>query len=183
MRICVFLGSQKGNRPEYAEQARKLGRYLANSNIGLTYGGATVGLMGELAKSATESGGEVLGVIPHRLADLEIAAEFISDLRYVDTLEQRELLMFESSDAFIALPGGVGTLEEFFTAYTWNILRYHNKPVGLLNTCGYYDKFLELLDFQRAEGFIPTRWLDMLIVEEDIETLVKTLQTAAIEHS
>lgn len=178
MRICVFLGSQNGNRPEYAEQARNLGRYLANSNIGLTYGGATAGLMGELAKAATEAGGDVLGVIPRRIADLEIAAEFITDLRHVDTLEQRERLMFESSDAFIALPGGAGTLEEFFTAYTWNILKYHNKPLGLLNTCGYYDKLFELLRFQRDEGFIPQHWLDMLILEEDIDTLVNALQVA-----
>lgn len=183
MRICVFLGSQKGRRPEYTEQARKLGHCLAKSNIGLTYGGASVGLMGELARAAADAGGEVVGVIPHRLAKLEIAAEFISDLRFVDTLEERKRLMFELSDAFVALPGGVGTLEELFTAHTWNILRYHDKPVGLLNTRGYYDNLFRLLHFQRAEGFIPRNWLDSLILEEDVEKLIEALRTAADEHT
>ncbi len=179
MRICVFLGSKHGNRPEYAEQARKLGNFLAHSNIGLVYGGASVGLMGEVAKAAVDAGGEVIGVIPHRIAELEIAAQFITDLKFVDTLEERERLMFEFSNGFIALPGGVGTLEEFFTAYTWNILKYHDKPVGLLNTCGYYDRLLEMLQFQCNEGFIPSTWLDPLLIEENAEVLVSKIQNAA----
>ncbi len=179
MRICVFLGSKFGNRPEYAQQAKLLGEYLATSNIGLVYGGASVGLMGEVARSAIAAGGEVIGVIPHRIADLEIAADFISDLRYVDTLEERERLMFEHSDAFIALPGGVGTLEELFTAVTWNILKYHDKPVGLLNTCNYYDRLFDMLKFQCAEGFIPNNWLEPLVLEENIEILVEKLTCGA----
>ncbi len=178
MRICVFLGSQRGNRPEYSEQAQYLGRYLAESGIGLVYGGASVGLMGDLARAAMDAGGEVIGVIPHRIAELEIGAEFITDLRYVETLEERENLMFELSDGFIAIPGGVGTLEELFTAFTWNVLRYHGKPVGLLNTDGYYDRLLELLRFQCDEGFIPAYWLGFLIVEEDVEALVGSIRSS-----
>ena len=176
MRICVFLGSKPGKRPQYLEQAKRLAKYLADSNIGLVYGGASIGLMGEVAKTAMDAGGEVIGVIPHRLAEFEIAADFITELTLVDTLEEREKLMFELSDGFIALPGGVGTLEEFFTALTWNVLKYHSKPIGLLNTCGYYNKLLELLDFQCKEGFIPRNWLEPLIVDESVEMLVDSIR-------
>ena len=175
MRICVFLGSKPGIRPEYTEQARQLGAHLANLNIGLVYGGASIGLMGEVAKAAVDACGEVIGVIPHRIADMEIAADFITDLRFVDTLEERERLMFEFSDAFVALPGGVGTLEEFFTAVTWNILKYHDKPVGLLNTCGYYDRLFDLLQYQCDEGFIPRNWLEPLVLEENVEPLIEKI--------
>jgi len=175
MRICVFLGSKKGLRPEYVDAAVYFGQCLARDNIGLVYGGASVGLMGEVARATVEAGGEVIGVIPHRIAELEIAADFIPDLHYVDTLEEREKLMFELSDGFVAIPGGVGTLEELFTALTWNILKYHNKPIGLLNTCGYYDKLMELLHFQSNEGFIPINWIDSLIVEEDVEALIRSV--------
>ena len=176
MRICVFLGSKPGKRPEYREQAKHLAKHLASLDIGLVYGGASIGLMGEVAKTAMDAGGEVIGVIPHRLADYEIAAEFITELKFVDTLEEREKLMFELSDGFIALPGGIGTLEEFFTVYTWNILKYHDKPLGLLNTCGYYDKLLEFFDFQREEGFIPRGWLESVIVDRSAETLVDAIR-------
>ncbi len=178
MRLCVFLGSKSGSRVQYGEQARYLGRHLAKSNIGLVYGGASVGLMGEVARASMAAGGEVIGVIPHRIAELEIAADFISELHYVETLEERENLMFNLSDGFIAIPGGVGTLEELFTAVTWNILKFHSKPVGLLNTCGYYDKLVELLDFQMAEGFIPRNWIDSLIIEADVEVLVNSVRAA-----
>ena len=141
-----------------------------------------IGLMGEVARAAVEVGGEVIGVIPNRIAELEIAADFIPDLRYVDTLEERENLMFELSDGFIAIPGGVGTLEELFTALTWNILKYHNKPIGLLNTCGYYDKLMELLNFQSDEGFIPTNSIDSLIVEEDVEALIRAVCVASTSY-
>ena len=171
MRICVFLGSKPGKRPEYTEQARQLGTHLANLNIGLVYGGASIGLMGEVAKAALDAGGEVIGVIPHRIADMEIAADFITDLKFVDTLEERERLMFEFSDAFV-LPGGV--LEEFFTA-TWNILKYHDKPVGLLNTCGYYDRLFDLLQYQCDEGFIPRNWLEPLVFEENVAPLIEQI--------
>jgi len=178
VRICVFLGSKFGNQPTYREQARKLGAHLAASKIGLVYGGASVGLMGEVARACIATDGEVIGVIPHRLAELEIAADFISEIKYVDTLEERERLMFNLSDGFVALPGGIGTLEEFFTAYTWNILQYHDKPIGLLNTCGYYDRLFELLDFQCQEGFIPADWLKPLILEENINMLIEKISSA-----
>ncbi len=178
MRICVFLGSKKGLRPQYSAQAKVLGQCLAEANIGLVYGGASVGLMGDVARAATAAGGEVIGVIPHRIAELEVAAEFIATLHYVDTLEEREKLMFNLSDGFIAIPGGVGTLEELFTAVTWNILQFHSKPIGLLNTCGYYDRLMALLDFQMNEGFIPPNWLNSLIIEENVETLVNAVRSA-----
>ena len=182
MRICVFLGSNKGGRPDYADAAIYFGQCLARDNIGLVYGGASVGLMGEVARATVEAGGEVIGVIPHRIAQLEIAADFIPDLRYVDTLEERENLMFELSDGFVAIPGGVGTLEELFTALTWNMLKYHNKPIGLLNTCGYYNKLMELLNFQGDEGFIATNWINSLIVEEDVETLIRAVCAASTSY-
>ena len=181
MRICVFLGSQKGELDEYTMQARYLGRHLAEKGIGLVYGGASIGLMGEAARAASDIDGEVIGIIPHRIAKVEIPAENITELRYVETLEERENIMFNLADGFIALPGGIGTLEEIFTALTWNLLGYHQdrhgneiyKPFGLLNTCGYYDGLQNFMQFQASQGFVSQTLVDSIIVSENVEHLVQ----------
>ncbi len=175
MRICIFLGSQKGQREQYIHAAQRMGRYLASKNIGIVYGGASIGLMGELARSASSANGEVIGIIPRVIVDIEIPESDVSEMHYVDTLEERERLMFSLSDGFIALPGGIGTLEELFTALVWNALKYHNKPIGLLNTCGYYDGLQEFLKFQNREGFVSDQILNSIIIEEEIEALVNSL--------
>ena len=175
MRICVFLGSQKGNRPEYVEAARAMGKYLASENIGLVYGGASIGLMGELARAATAAKGEVIGIIPNVITKIEIPASEITELIYVDTLEERETLMFNKSDAFIALPGGIGTLEEIYTVQSWNAMKFHDKTLGLLNISGYYNTFLQLLEHQCNEGFVSRKWIDNMIISNSVELLVDSL--------
>ena len=172
MQICVFLGSQLGQREQYQIDARKMGEYLASKNIGVVYGGASIGLMGELARSTSESGGTVTGVIPRRIMKFEIPESNVSEMLYVDTLEERENIMFERSAAFIALPGGFGTLEELFTVLVWNMLGYHNKPVGMLNSDGYYEPFRELINHQQREGFVSQAWVDSIIIRDDVESLV-----------
>ena len=183
MRLCVFLGSRIGLRPNYDSDARQLGRYLASSGIGLVYGGASIGLMGELARSCSDAGGEVIGVIPHRITKIEIPAEKITKLIYVETLAEREELMFSYSDGFIALPGGLGTLEELFTVLTWNALDYHDKPVGLLNSGGYYDQLLKFFEFQTGQGFVPPRWVESIIVENDVPSLVDRMVQSCTKNA
>ncbi len=175
MRICVFLGSKFGKRTQYLEAAKSMGEYLASKNIGVVYGGASIGLMGELAHAASNAGGEVIGVIPNNIAEIEIPPKTITRLIHTKTLAKREKIMFDLSDGFIALPGGIGTIEEVVTAMTWNALKYHNKPIGLLNTSGYFNKFVDLLQFQRDEGFLPQYGLDQLVVSNSIPTLVEEI--------
>ena len=153
-RICVFAGSSAGNRPEYLDAARALGRTLAARAIGVVYGGARVGLMGALADAAMAGGGRVTGVIPSALVAKEIAHEGLSDLRIVSSMHERKATMAELSDGFIALPGGCGTLEELFEVITWGQLGLHQKPCGLLNISGYYDGLLAFLDHAVAERFL-----------------------------
>ncbi len=172
MQICVFLGSHLGQLEQYGEDARKLGRYLASRDIGIVFGGASIGLMGELARAAISAGGTVTGVIPRQIAHVEIPESSVTELIYVDTLEERENIMFNRSDAFIALPGGFGTLEELFTVIVWNMLGYHNKAVGILDSGGYYASFRTMLDYQVEQGFVRKKWVDRLIVNDHIESLI-----------
>ncbi|MFM8552743.1 MAG: TIGR00730 family Rossman fold protein [Nitrospiraceae bacterium] len=162
-RICVFCGSREGARPVYAETARTLGGLLARDGIGLVYGGGGIGLMKVLADAVLDAGGTVTGVIPHALTVKEIAHPRVTDLRIVGSMHERKALMAELSDAFIALPGGYGTLEEFCEVVTWAQLGLHHKPCGLLNVAGFYDPLLAQLDRQVAEGFLSpaTRTLVM----------------------
>ncbi len=175
MQICVFLGSSPGQCEQYLADARKMGRYLASRNIGLVFGGASIGLMGELARAATEAGGTVTGVIPKQILNIEIPEESVSELIHVDTLAEREHIMFERSDAFIALPGGFGTLEELFTVLVWNMLQYHDKPVGMLNSAGYYEIFKQLLTHQQQQGFVSQGWVDSIVIRDDVESLVDSI--------
>ncbi len=153
-RVCVFCGSSDGSRPEYREAAVALGRQLGEARLGLVYGGAHVGLMGVLADSALASGGEVIGVIPRALAVSEVAHLHLTKLYVVETMHQRKAKMVKVSDAFVALPGGFGTLDEFFEVLTWFQLGIHRKPCLLVNTCGYFDSLLQFLDTAVEHGFL-----------------------------
>ena len=152
--VCVFCGSRPGVRPEYLELAAGVGRALAARSIAVVYGGASVGMMGSLADAALAAGGRVIGVIPRALVDREIAHGGLSELLVVDTLHQRKALMADRSDAFLALPGGVGTLDELFEIVTWRVLGLHQKPIGLLDAGGYYDRLSAVLDHMVGEGFL-----------------------------
>ena len=154
MRICVYAGSNPGADPAYAEAAAELARLLAGRGIGVVYGGGRVGLMGILADTALEAGGEVIGVIPQDLMDREIGHGGLTELHVVGSMHERKALMAELSDAFVALPGGAGTLEELIEVYTWSQLGLHAKPMGVLNVRGYYDGLAALLDHAVQEGFL-----------------------------
>jgi uncharacterized protein (TIGR00730 family) len=175
-RICVFCGSSPGARPDYAHAARQLGQGLATREIGLVYGGGRVGLMGEIANTVLDAGGEVIGVIPRELLDKEVAFTELSDLRVVPSMHERKALMVELSDGFVALPGGLGTFEEFLEVLAWAQLDIHQKPCGLLNVCGYYTKLMSFLDHAVNEQFIDWEHRSLLLVDENPETLLKKFE-------
>ena len=175
LRYCVFAGSNSGRQPIYAEAAAHLGRALADAGIGLVYGGASIGLMGVVADSARAHGGEVIGVIPESLVAKEVADTSIGDLRIVGSMHQRKALMAELSDGFIALPGGIGTLEELFEMWTWGQLGDHGKPCALLNVGGFYDGLSAFLDHVTTEAFLRPVHRGMLIVESDVDALLPAL--------
>lgn len=175
-RVCVFCGSSLGERPEYALAARQLGRVLASRNLGLVYGGASVGLMGEVANAVLQQGGEVIGVIPRALVQREIAHTGLSDLRIVGSMHERKALMADLSDGFIALPGGIGTLDELFEVLTWAQLGMHRKPCGLLNVCQYYRSLIDFLDYAVSQRFLKEQHHFMMIVDENPEALLKKLE-------
>lgn len=152
--VAVFCGSSMGVRPAYAEAARETGRLLASRGIATVYGGGDVGLMGALADAALDAGGRVVGVIPRALVDKEVAHRGVSELVVVESMHERKAVIAERADAFLALPGGLGTLDEFCEALTWSQLGIHRKPMGLLNTEGFYDPFLAMMDRMAELGFI-----------------------------
>jgi uncharacterized protein (TIGR00730 family) len=174
-RVCVFSGSSPGADIAYRAAACDLGHALAERGIELVYGGAHVGLMGALADAALESGGRVTGVIPQSLVDREIAHPGLSDLRIVGSMHERKAQMAELADAFVALPGGVGTLEELFEVYTWNQLGLHAKPLGLFNVRGYFDGLARFLDHAVEERFVTRAHRAMLLVGEDLAGLLDGL--------
>jgi hypothetical protein len=175
-RICVFCGSSPGARPAYAEATEAVGRLLVRERIGLVYGGAHVGLMGLLADTVLAAGGEATGVIPRALVDKEIAHTGLTDLRVVGSMHERKALMAELSDAFVALPGGLGTLEELFEIYTWAQLGLHSKPCALLDVEGYYSGVARFLDHAVAERFVRMEHREMLIVERSPDALLERLR-------
>ena len=162
--VCVFAGSNSGSRPEYTAVATALGQTLVQRKINLVYGGARVGLMGALADAVLAGGGHVTGVIPAALVAKEVAHAGLSDLRVVSSMHERKALMAELSDGFIALPGGWGTLEEFFEVLTWGQLGFHTKPCGLLNVEGYFDGLLTFLDHSIDERFVKRESRSMVLV-------------------
>ena len=153
-RICVFCGSSAGNRPEYRVCAEELGAELVRRQIGLVYGGGNVGLMGAIADSVLKAGGEAIGVIPEHLMALEVGHKHLTKLHVVRSMHERKALMADLSDAFIALPGGFGTLEEFFEVLTWSQLGLHRKPCGIVNVLDYFTPLLEMLDHAVEERFL-----------------------------
>jgi uncharacterized protein (TIGR00730 family) len=164
--VCVFCGSSPGAHPDYEAAARALGAGLADAGAQVVYGGASVGLMGALADAALAAGGEVVGVIPQSLVDREVAHPGLTALHVVGTLHERKARMAELSDAFVALPGGAGTLEELFEIYTWGQLGLHAKPLALVNVRGYFDGLLAFLDHAMAEGFLPAEHRARLTVAD-----------------
>ncbi len=173
--LCVFCGSRSGTEGAYDEAAGALGRALAAEGITLVYGGGRVGLMGVVADAALGAGGEVVGVIPRALLEREIAHTGLTDLRVVGSMHERKALMSELSEGFIALPGGTGTLEEFFEVLTWAQLGEHRKPCGLLNAGRYYDPLLAVFDHMVQQGFLSEEHRAMVLVETGPEALLEVL--------
>ncbi|HYM49515.1 MAG TPA: TIGR00730 family Rossman fold protein [Candidatus Limnocylindrales bacterium] len=172
-RLCVFCGSSAGRDPAYLESAREVGATLAERGIGVVYGGSRVGLMGALADAVLERGGEIIGVIPQALLAREMAHRGIVDLRIVDSMHARKALMAELADGFVALPGGLGTLEEFTEIVTWAQLGIHAKPCGLLNLGGFYDPFLGFLDHLVEAGFVPPSTRGLVLAAATITDLLE----------
>ena len=178
-RVCVFAGSSAGSRDEYQDAARALGRTLAERGIGLVYGGARVGLMGIIADATLTAGGQAIGVIPAALVAREIAHEGLTELRIVSSMHERKALMADLSDAFIAVPGGWGTLEEFFEVLTWAQLGLHQKPCGLLNVLGYFDGLLSFLEHAVGERFLRREYASMIAVAASPAALLDRLGSYA----
>lgn len=177
--ICVYCGSSRGRDASYAEGAHRLGRLLVDRGYSLVYGGARVGTMGILADSVLESGGAVEGVIPEALVDRELAHNGLTRLHVVSSMHERKQKMAELADAFVALPGGFGTLEEIFEALTWSQLELHSKPCGLLNIGGYYDALASFLDHTVAEGFVSPERRRSLYIDESAERLLERMEAIA----
>jgi len=171
-RICVYCGSSPGRQPEYREAARKLGHELARRNLGLVYGGASIGVMGAVADAVLEHNGEVIGVIPHALATKEVAHHGLDELIVVDSMHERKAKMAELSDGFIALPGGWGTIEEIFEMLTWAQLGFHENPCGLLNVISYFDPLFEFIENAVDQRFVKEQHRLMMMMEEKPATLL-----------
>lgn len=180
-RICVFCGSSLGKEEQYKSRAKELGKVIALSDIELVYGAGNVGLMGEIARSVLENKGRVIGIIPKKIYEKVEHVE-LSELHIVDGMHERKAMMYELADAFIALPGGIGTIEELSEVFTWKQLGYHSKPVGILNISGYYDKFLAFLEHMTSEGFLKEAHYNMLIVDNNPLQLINKIQTFEVDY-
>ncbi len=177
--LCVFCGSRKGAGLEFAEAAAAVGTWIGSQGGQLVYGGGNNGLMGVMADAAMAAGGRVVGVIPQALVEKEWANRDCTELHVVDTMHERKRMMAERADAFLALPGGIGTFEEFFEVWTWRQLGYHDKPVGLLNLGGYYDALLTFLQSSVHHGFMSDWQMDLVRVGNDVPELLHGLADAA----
>ena len=177
--LCVYCGSRPGESPAYADAARAVGAEIGRRGWKLVYGGGHAGLMGVVADAALAAGAAVVGVIPHSLMDRELGHRGLTELHVVDTMHQRKTMMAERSDAFLALPGGIGTFEELFEVWTWRQLGYHGKPLGLLNVADYYDGLLGFLRHSREQGFMASAQTDLLQVDTDPLALLDRLGALA----
>ena len=173
--VCVYCGSRPGENPAFAEAAQAVGRWIGAHGGQLVYGGGRSGLMGTVAEATRQAGGRVVGVIPQALVDKELANRLCDELHIVQTMHERKAMMAERSDAFLALPGGIGTFEELFEVWTWRQLGYHDKPIGLLNAAGYYDALLGFLHTSVASGFMGEWQMGLLHASADSEALLRTL--------
>ena len=178
-RICVFCGSSLGAKAAYRDAAVQTGQAIGRRGLGLVYGGAGKGLMGVVADSALEAGAEVIGVIPRSMVDREVAHHGLTELRIVDTMHQRKALMAEMADAFLALPGGLGTLEELFETWTWAQLGMHDKGFGIVNVAGYFDPLTRMVAGMVDEGFIPAAQVQRLVTGPDPGTVIDSLDNRA----
>ena len=177
--VCVYCGSKPGTDAAYAKAARQVGEWIARHNGQLVYGGGHGGLMGLTADAALRAGGRVVGVIPKGLVDKEWAHRGCTELHIVQSMHERKKMMAERADAFIALPGGIGTLEELFEVWTWRQLGYHDKPIGLLNTAGYYDGLLEFMATAVKQQFLSSLQMDLIHCHADADTLLRDLVQSA----
>ena len=175
--VCVFCGSNGGADPAYLDAARTVGRGLAERGLRLVYGGGKVGMMGAVADAALAAGGEVVGVIPRQIFDLEIGHRGVDDLRVVGSMHERKALMADLADAFIALPGGIGTFEELFEVYTWAHLGLHSKPLGILDVAGYYVPFAAMLDHAVEQRFLRAETRALLALGDSLEALLERFAT------
>ena len=182
-RVCVFCGSRAGRRAAYAAAAAALGAAIARRGLGLVYGGASVGLMGTVADAALAAGGEVIGVLPEGLARREIAHAGLAELHIVDSMHARKTMMADAADAFVALPGGLGTLEEVFEVWTWSQLGIHAKPVGFLDVEGYFAGLFDFLDRSVAEGFVSAPHRGLALREEEPDRLLDRLSAADLPRA
>jgi uncharacterized protein (TIGR00730 family) len=174
--ICVFCGSSPGRDPVYLAAATAFGRALAERRLRVVYGGGNVGLMGAVADGALAAGGEVVGVIPRALVEREVAHVRLTELIVVETMHQRKATMAERADAFVALPGGAGTLEELFEVWTWGMLGFHQKPCALFDVAGYYQPLLAFVERAEADGFLRADHRAMLSIETDVDRLIERLR-------
>ena len=177
--VAVYCGSRFGDLAAYAQAARELGRLIAHSGGSVVYGGGRVGLMGAVADAALAAGGSVVGVIPQALMDREVGHPGLTELHVVQTMHERKQMMAERADAFVALPGGIGTLEEIYEVWSWQQLGYHDKPVALLNVAGYYDALLEFMRVSHERGFVSAPQYNALMVDDDPARLLDRLTQAA----
>ena len=177
--ICVYCGSRPGTEPAFAEAAREVGLWIAQNKGQLVYGGGHNGLMGMMADACLQAGGRVVGVIPKALVEKEWAHSGCSELHVVENMHERKRLMAERADAFLAMPGGIGTFEEFFEVWTWRQLGYHDKPVGLLNIKGYYDNLLAFLSTSVQQGFMNAEQMQLIRSGTNTELLLQSLVTEA----
>ena len=174
-RICVFCGSNHGARSAYTDAAQQLGKALVSQGMGLVYGGGSIGMMTVVADAVLKEKGEVIGVIPHALSSKEFAHNGLTELHLVSSMHERKAMMAELSDAFIAMPGGFGTLDEFFEIITWAQLGLHTKPIGLLNVGGYFDLLLKFVDYMLRERFISAEHRQLIITSHNPEELLSAL--------
>jgi uncharacterized protein (TIGR00730 family) len=181
-RVCVYCGSSNAAREVFRAAARGLGRHLGAAGIGVVYGGGSVGLMNEVASGALDVGGEVIGVIPSKLMDLELGRTDLTELHIVPDMHARKKLMADLSDAFVALPGGYGTLEELFEAITWTQLEYHHKPIGLLDVDGFFTHLVAFLARAHAEGFVRAQHVRLVQVATDPTELLAKLDAVELPH-
>lgn len=176
--VCVYCGASPGVRKSYTAAAEKMGQLSAQKGIRLIYGGGNVGLMGTIATSALDIGGEVIGVIPQSLIDREWAHLGLTELKVVQTMHERKAMMEQLSDAFVAIPGGFGTLDELFEIITWAQLQFHSKPIGLLNVDGYFDPLIAFMDQAVREGFVRAEHREMIVIDTDADNLLSRLAAA-----
>ena len=181
--IGVFCGAREGVLAEYEEAAVRLVDEMVSQGITLVYGGGSGGLMGTIADRTLDRGGKVIGVIPRQLMEMEIGHHGVSELYVVESMDERKKMLTELSDAFVTLPGGIGTMDELFEEMALVQTGFHSKPLALLNTCHYYDHLLDFLEHARSQGYINSRWLEALIVREEPETLVRELLSSHLQGS